>query len=149
MTSQAVLPSCVEIEDDCARSGWVWKQSKHVKKWNRRYFVLWPKEPKGNKGRLLFYYTTPQVCPPPARRTAWREALVTLALDAQDSKPRGLIPLVPQTFTASIERVAPDAQKGTSLSSALIIKLCEKGALDQVTDTYQLADDNEGELQRK
>jgi hypothetical protein len=41
----------------------MWKQSKHVKKWNRRYFVLWPAEANPKKGRLLFYYTTPQVRP--------------------------------------------------------------------------------------
>ena len=65
---------------------------------------------------------------------------------AQDQKPRGLIPLVPDTFTASIERVAPDAQKGTSLKSALVIRIAEKGALDNVTATYQLADENDTEL---
>ena len=57
----AAVPSCAEVEGDCAKSGWVWKQSKHVKKWNKRYFVLWPKQPHPKKGRLLFYYTTPQV----------------------------------------------------------------------------------------
>ena len=55
------LPSCAEVEADSALSGWVWKRSKHVGKWNRRYFVLWPKKPKPSKGRLLFYYSTPQV----------------------------------------------------------------------------------------
>lgn len=55
------VPSCAEVEQDCARSGWVFKQSAHVKKWNRRYFVLWPKQAHPKKGRLLFYYTTPQV----------------------------------------------------------------------------------------
>ena len=57
----AAVPSCAEVEQDCAKSGWIFKQSKHVKKWNKRYFVLWPKEPHPKKGRLLFYYTTPQV----------------------------------------------------------------------------------------
>ena len=55
------VTSCAEVEQDCAKSGWVYKQSKHVKKWNKRYFVLWPKVPHPKKGRLLFYYTTPQV----------------------------------------------------------------------------------------
>ena len=57
----AAVPSCAEVEQDCAKSGWIYKQSKHVKKWNKRYFVLWPKTPHPKKGRLLFYYTTPQV----------------------------------------------------------------------------------------
>ena len=57
----AAVPSCVEIEGECAKSGWIYKQSKHVKKWNKRYFVLWPKVANPKKGRLLFYYTTPQV----------------------------------------------------------------------------------------
>jgi hypothetical protein len=52
------------VEANCAKSGWLFKQSKHVKSWNKRYFVLWPEEPKPNKGRLLFYYDSPQVrCP--------------------------------------------------------------------------------------
>jgi hypothetical protein len=65
----AAVPSCAEVEGDCAKSGWVWKQSKHVKKWNKRYFVLWPKQPHPKKGRLLFYYTTPQVNSPRHRGT--------------------------------------------------------------------------------
>ena len=68
----AAVPSCVEIEGECAKSGWIYKQSKHVKKWNKRYFVLWPKVANPKKGRLLFYYTTPQV------RAQWLRA--TLAL---------------------------------------------------------------------
>jgi hypothetical protein len=66
MSAGAPLPSCTEIEPQCARAGWLFKQSKHVKKWNKRYFILWPKEPKPNKGRLLFYYNTPQVSARPS-----------------------------------------------------------------------------------
>ena len=54
----AAVPSCVEIEGECAKSGWIYKQSKHVKKWNKRRASTWPKVANPKKGRLLFYYTT-------------------------------------------------------------------------------------------
>ena len=86
----AAVPSCAEVEQDCAKSGWVYKQSKHVKKWNKRYFVLWPKEAHPKKGRLLFYYTTPQVQihTPNAVEPRTRPTSSRIRLSAAHAQPR-------------------------------------------------------------
>ena len=86
----AAVPSCAEVEQDCAKSGWVYKQSKHVKKWNKRYFVLWPKEAHPKKGRLLFYYTTPQVQihTPNAVEPRTRPTISRIRLSAAHAQPR-------------------------------------------------------------
>ena len=39
-----------------AKSGWLWKEGRVVKNWERRYWVLWPAEQDPLHGRLLFYF---------------------------------------------------------------------------------------------
>ena len=51
--------SASELQADAACSGWLRKRSEHVKKWNKRWFVLWPKYPHEGDGRLLIYYSKP------------------------------------------------------------------------------------------
>ena len=66
-----------------AHHGWVWKRSAHIKKWNRRYFVLLPPGDTVDSARLLLYYTT----------------------DAGPVKPKGLIRLLPGGFGVSTEHM--------------------------------------------
>lgn len=65
---------------------------------------------------------------------------------SQDKKPRGLIPLVPKNYSASIERVSPVDQKGMSFGSSLQINLCETEEYANVLATYILADTHEAEV---
>lgn len=51
--------SAKDLHSDAACSGWLRKRSEHVKQWNNRWFVLWPKVPKEGHGRLLVYYSKP------------------------------------------------------------------------------------------
>ena len=51
--------SAAELQADAACSGYLRKRSEHVKSWNRRWFVLWPKKPLEGHGRLLIYYSKP------------------------------------------------------------------------------------------
>ena len=39
-----------------AKCGWLWKEGKLIKNWERRYWVLWPAEQDPVHGRLLFYF---------------------------------------------------------------------------------------------
>jgi hypothetical protein len=71
-----------ELQAGCAHRGWIWKRSQHIKKWNRRYFVLWPAAADPRRGRLILYYRSPD-----------------------DRKPKGAIQLVPGRFTLTTESV--------------------------------------------
>jgi hypothetical protein len=51
--------SAKDLQADAACSGWLRKRSEHVKQWNKRWFVLWPKVPNEGQGRLLVYYSKP------------------------------------------------------------------------------------------
>ena len=51
--------SAKDLQADAACSGWLRKRSEHVKQWNKRWFVLWPKVPNEGHGRLLVYYSKP------------------------------------------------------------------------------------------
>ena len=51
--------SAKDLQADAACSGWLRKRSEHVKQWNKRWFVLWPKVPNEGQGRLLVYYAKP------------------------------------------------------------------------------------------
>jgi hypothetical protein len=51
--------SAADLQADAACSGWLRKRSEHVKQWNKRWFVLWPKVPQEGQGRLLVYYGKP------------------------------------------------------------------------------------------
>ena len=64
--------SCSELRADrslvvCAD---LWKRSDHIKKWNKRWFVLWPQTSRPGDGRVLFWFNAPVGPPPPpsARR---------------------------------------------------------------------------------
>ena len=41
----------------------VWKRSDHIKKWNKRWFVLWPSANRPGDGRVLFWFDKPVRCP--------------------------------------------------------------------------------------
>jgi hypothetical protein len=99
-----------------ARTGWLWKQSQWVKKWTKRWFVLWPNAPSREKGRLLFYYLTPQ-----------------------DKRPRGVIPLAPGKFTLMTS--AARTVKDVDFPVCLVIKLHNKRR-----ESFLLATDNEKEV---
>ena len=61
-------------------AGYMLKMSEHVKKFNKRWFVLWPREANQTKGRLLLYYTK-----------------------NNDAKPRGSWPLMPGGYSLRTE----------------------------------------------
>ena len=102
--------------DRPARTGWLWKQSQWVKKWEKRWFVLWPNEPSREKGRLLFYYLTPQ-----------------------DKRPRGVIPLEPGKFTLMTS--AARTVKERDFPVCIVIKLHTKRK-----ESFLLGTDNEKEV---
>jgi len=64
----------------------------------------------------------------------------------QDKKPRGLIPLVPKNYSASMERLSPVDQKGMSFPTSLQINLCATETYENVLATYILTDNNEAEV---
>ena len=99
-----------------ARTGWLWKQSAWKKQWKKRWFVLWPNAPSREKGRLLFYYITPQ-----------------------DKRPRGVIPLVPGKFTLMTS--AARTVKQRDFPVCLVVKLHNKRH-----ESFLLATDNEKEV---
>ena len=37
----------------------LWKRSDHIKKWNKRWFVLWPEANRPGDGRVLFWFDKP------------------------------------------------------------------------------------------
>jgi hypothetical protein len=123
------LPERTELEGNCARKGWAWKRTKHVKKWKRRYFVLWPQEPSPTKGRLLFYFTTDT-----------------------DQRPRGVIALVPRKFSAQLTTPPPIPQGGPALRGALKIQLKEllieddDSIEEEDRESYLLADEDAQEI---
>lgn len=43
----------------CAGDADLWKRSEHIKKWNKRWFVLWPEENRPGDGRVLFWFDKP------------------------------------------------------------------------------------------
>ena len=53
----------------------VWKRSDHIKKWNKRWFVLWPAKNRPGDGRVLFWFDKPG-----------------------DKKAKGTVKLVPGSF---------------------------------------------------
>ena len=99
-----------------AKSGYLWKQSQWKKKFNKRWFVLWPNAPVPNKGRILFYYDTPQ-----------------------DKRPRGVIELTPGAFTLMTS--AGRSVKDRDFPLCLVIKLQNKRR-----ESFLLATDNEPEV---
>lgn len=112
---EADAPSALSLERP-AKQGYLWKQSQWVKKWKKRWFVLWPNAPHRDKGRMLFYYLTPQ-----------------------DKRPRGVIALAPGSFTlmTSPGRTVKDRD----FPLCLMIKLQGKR-----NDDLELATDNETEV---
>ena len=99
-----------------ARTGYLWKQSQWVKKWKKRWFVLWPNSPHRDRGRMLFYYLTPQ-----------------------DKRPRGVINLVPGSFT--LMTTEGRTVKDRDFPLCLVIKLHKKRA-----ESFLLATDSETEV---
>lgn len=108
-------PSALSLERP-AKQGYLWKQSQWVKKWKKRWFVLWPNAPHRDKGRMLFYYLTPQ-----------------------DKRPRGVIALAPGSFTLMTS--AGRSVKDRDFPLCLIIKLQGKR-----NDSLELATDSESEV---
>ena len=58
-----------------AREGYLWKRSDHIKKWHKRWFVLWPGAVRPGHGRVLYWFAQPG-----------------------DSKAKGMAQLVPGSF---------------------------------------------------
>ena len=71
----------------------------------------------------------------------------TPRLPVQDKKPRGVVPLVPKNYSASVDRVSPVDQKGHTFPLALQINLCETEVYENVLATYVLTDNDESEVQ--
>ena len=115
MAEEAEAPSALSLERP-AKQGYLWKQSQWVKKWKKRWFVLWPNAPHRDKGRMLFYYLTPQ-----------------------DKRPRGVIALAPGSFTLMTS--AGRTVKDRDFPLCLVIKLQGKR-----NESLELATDNETEV---
>lgn len=113
---ESEAPSALSLERP-AKQGYLWKQSQWVKKWKKRWFVLWPNAPHRDKGRMLFYYLTPQ-----------------------DKRPRGVIALAPGSFTLMTSNGR--SVKDRDFPLCLIIKLHGK----RKHDSLELATDNETEV---
>ena len=78
-TALSLRLSCSELRADrsapavCAD---LWKRSDHIKKWNKRWFVLWPQTSRPGDGRVLFWFNAPVRPPPLPLPAALRSASV-------------------------------------------------------------------------
>jgi hypothetical protein len=54
--------SAAELQPGACCTGWLLKRSEHMKKFNKRWFVLWPRDFDDSCGRILFYFAKPTVC---------------------------------------------------------------------------------------
>jgi hypothetical protein len=98
--SASGMPPAAEVLADAAQAGWMHKQSRFKKTWNRRFFVLWPSKPNPKKGQLLFCFDS----------------------DTSD-QPREMMPVVPGHFTCQRAPLSggkkgrPEAGEGLALVS--------------------------------
>jgi hypothetical protein len=99
-----------------AREGYLWKRSDHVKKWHKRWFVLWPAEVRPGHGRVLFWFASPR-----------------------DTKPKGTAKLVPGAFNILTQQTSQQSKKERKFALTCLIELPDR-------DAVRLAADNDREL---
>ena len=89
--------SASELQADAACSGWLRKRSEHVKKWNKRWFVLWPAS--GSKWAAKHNETKWAESHGPDRT----QQLLLYYESETAPAPKGIIPLQPDRFVAENE----------------------------------------------
>ncbi len=82
----------------------LWKRSDHIKKWNKRWFVLWPEANRPGDGRVLFWFDKPvrmrSACTGPSSfsRVVYASSRHQLLCLQGDKKAKGSIKLIPGSF---------------------------------------------------
>jgi hypothetical protein len=107
--------SAAELHPEAACAGWLLKQSDHVKKFNKRWFVLWPRNlQSGGSGRYLVYYAKPT-----------------------DLSARGVYKLVPGEYSCVVE-------SNKKYAVALVLTTNVRNKWDQILERVALTSTDTG-----
>lgn len=95
---ESLLPDFVA--DPPAREGYMWKRSEHRRRWNKRWFVLWPAAARPGQGRMLY----------------WFASKITGNLSGEEKKLKGSVKLVPGAFNVHTEDGRSKKERDFSLT---------------------------------
>lgn len=81
---------------------------------------------------------------PPTQHSSPSHGAATAALPLrQAARPRGLIPLVPKSFSSAIEAVSHDMQKGATFKHYLQVNVSEPGSYQDIVASYVITENDE------